>query len=363
MNAQAPTTWYVKSNNDVFGPFRPQELMQQACNGILVGDSLISADSEGPWLKAESLQTLEMEWQVTPEGQDPMPRCHIMALRSWVEDEKVQPFWDILHIPTGEKYDVVDALCSALLSQNHLLEDHIANLTEQSGNVSDSSEPLSGLQETIIQLDQAKKEAAKWKSLYEDEIKRNESHEQELQQSNEELRAWQRKAAERIKAFQRRQVSYDEARQQADNLGDLAGDRDLTEAYQELHLQMTHLMDSLQLKSQLLDEARDHAKEYKLQLRRERKMAEEKVEQVSQLHEDTLDQLNRLEQGHLQLTRSFRELNDRLIKLRNKIPSEAPAQNETPAPTPKTEDPVSETKAPGKGTSNSGSAGTKIKMT
>jgi|GEM_PF-1308775 len=325
MSSETSTTWYVKSNESIHGPFSPQELIQQSCTGILVGDSELAANQEGPWLKAENLETLEMEWQVQPEGADPLPRCHALALRNWVEDEKVQPFWDILHIPSGETYDVVDALCSVLLAQNHLLEDRISTLSRQVHPLNPSSDTPQSQQEKLIQSDQAKKEASKWKGLYDDEIKRNEAREHDLLEQNEELRVWQRKASERIKALERRQVTYDETRQQAENLGDLSRDRDLSQAYQELHLQMTHLMDSLQLKSRQLDESREQAKEMKLQLRQERKIAEEKVDQVSQLHEDTLDQLNRMEQGHIQLTRSYRELNDRLIQLRNEIPKEEPA--------------------------------------
>lgn len=325
MSSETSTTWYVKSNESFRGPFSPQELIRQSCTGVLVGDSELSASQEGPWLKAENLETLEMEWQVQPEGTDPLPRCHALALRNWVEDEKVQPFWDILHVPSGETYDVVDALCSALLAQNHLLEDRVSALSQQAQPLNPSSDTPQNQQEKLIQSDQAKKEASKWKGLYDDEIKRNETREHDLLEQNEELRAWQRKASERIKALERRQVTYDETRQQAENLGDLSGDRDLSQAYQELHLQMTHLMDSLQLKSRQLDESREQAKEMKLHLRQERKIAEEKVDQVSQLHEDTLDQLNLMEQGHIQLTRSYRELNDRLIQLRNEVPKEESA--------------------------------------
>lgn len=329
------TQWYVKSGERALGPFQAQELLQQASRGELIGDNELSANPNGPWLRADSLAALEMDWQVCPENADPPPRCHVLALRNWVEEEKVQPYWDILHLPTGERYDVVDALCSALLAQNHVLEDRLSLLSDRRPmEETDTGEPLSH-QEIRLQMDQAKKEAAKWKRLYDDEIHRNESREQELRQDNAALRDWQRKASERIKALERRQVTYDESRLNADALEDFAGDRDLAQAYQELQLQTTHLLDSLQLKSRQLDEIREQAKELKLTLRLERQQSEEKVDRVSQLHEDTLDQLNRIEQAHTHLTRSYRELNDRLIQLRNQMerPSE-PAKTATPAAKP-----------------------------
>ncbi|MDF3131181.1 hypothetical protein P0Y35_18370 [Kiritimatiellaeota bacterium B1221] len=328
MNNTPHSEWYVKAEDGALGPFSPQELIQQACMGQIVGTDELSAKTEGPWLTAESLEALELDWQVKPEEGDPLPRCHVLALRNWVEEEKVQPYWDITHLPSGEVYDVVDALCSALLAQNHLLEERLST----SAHPVSSDHPSARGQDLQIELDHSKKEATKWQRLYEDEIKRNESREQELLQDNETLRAWQRKAAERIKALQRRQATLDESRQLPNASGPLSGDKDLASAYEELKLQMTHLLDSLQLKSRQLDEAREQNRELTLQIRSARKEAEEKVDRVSELHEDTLDQLNKLEQAHVHLSRSFRELNDRLIQLRNQNPSPARTPVQTSAP-------------------------------
>jgi len=340
MNQPIPTNWFVKTEKEVLGPFTPFDLLQQACIGKLLGTSELSANPQGPWLKAETLDSLEMEWQVTPENGDPLPRCHVMALRTWVEDETVQPYWDILHIPSGESYDVVDALCSALLSQNRWLEERLAS-TPASEPAPDT-ENLS-TQELYIQMDSAKKQSTKWQRLYEEEVQRNESHEEMLLADNEKLRAWQRKAAERIKALERRQTTLDETRGNSGNLESFSGDHDLAMAYQELNLQLTHLLDSLDLKSRQLDESREQVRELKAELRQERHQAEEKVDRVSELHEDTLNHLNEIEQSHIQLTRSYRDLNDRLIQLRNQEPGtpapqkttpSAPKAAETPKPTP-----------------------------
>ncbi len=353
MNNASHSEWYIKSDDDALGPFSPQELIQQACIGKIVGSDELSAKPGGPWLKAESLDALELHWQISPEEGEPLPCCHVMALRNWVEDEKVQPYWDITHLPSGEVYDVVDALCSALLAQNHLLEDR---LTAKASATSTEEQPASG-QNIRMELDHAKKEATKWQRLYEDEIKRNETREQELLQDNESLRAWQRKAAERIKAFERRQATLEESRQLANAVDTFSDDKDLASAYEELKLQMTHLLDSLQLKSRQLDEAREQARELKLQIRSARKEAEEKVDRVSALHEDTLDQLNQMEQAHVHLTRSFRELNDRLIHIRNQTPAPAPSPAQAKAstadadpkkPAPKAPPPPGKPAGPGK---------------
>lgn len=335
MNTETQSQWYIQSNSDNRGPFSLTELMQQACTGKLNGNTLVSMDNEeGPWMKAETLEALELEWQVQPEEGPPLPRCHALALREGVENESIQPYWTILHVPSGETYDVVDALCSALLTQNRLLEAHIHDGSRPNAPPSDADGDPDPMQQRLA-LDQAKKEAAKWQSLYQDEFSRNEQQERKLREEVEELRAWQRNAAERIKAMERRRVQEKEDGMSTSLPEGFSGDRDLALAYQELRVQLTHLLDSLELKSRQLDESRSQMKELAFQLRKERQSAREQVEYVSQLHEDTLDQLNQLEQAHIHLTRSYRDLNDRAIRMRNEMkeePAPSPSSTSSAAP-------------------------------
>lgn len=319
MDTEIQSQWFIESASGIRGPFSLLELMQQACIGKLNGNTLVSMDNEdGPWMKAETLEALELEWQVQPEEGSPLPRCHALALREGVENESIQPYWTILHLPSGETYDVVDALCSALLTQNRLLEEHIHVGSHPVVSPSDAEADPDPMQQRLS-LDQAKKEAAKWQSLYQDEITRNEQQERKLREEVEELRAWQRNAAERIKAMERRRVQEKEEGLSISLPDGFSGDQDLARAYQELRVQLTHLLDSLELKSRQLDESRSQMKELAFQLRKERQQAQEQVEYVSQLHEDTLDQLNQLEQAHIHLTRSYRDLNDRAIRMRNEM--------------------------------------------
>jgi chromosome segregation ATPase len=180
----------------------------------------------------------------------------------------------------------------------------------------------------------------------------------------EELRAWQRNAAERIKAMERRRVQEKEDGLTLSLPDGFSGDQDLARAYQELRVQLTHLLDSLELKSRQLDESRAQMKELTFQLRKERQSAREQVDYVSQLHEDTLDQLNLLEQAHIHLTRSYRDLNDRTIRMRNEMKAE-PSTSQPPSPE-KTDKPSPPTPASdndmGKG-HDKGKGSVKLKMT
>ncbi|MEX2605890.1 MAG: hypothetical protein WD708_00960 [Kiritimatiellia bacterium] len=368
MESEHQSQWFVQSASGNRGPFSLTELMQQACTGKLNGNTKVSMDhGAGPWMKAETLEALELDWQVQPEEGPPLPRCHALALREGVENESIQPYWTILHLPSGETYDVVDALCSALLTQNRLLEEHIHAGSKPGTSPSDAEGEPDPMQQRIS-LDQAKKEAAKWQSLYQDEITRNEQQERKLREDVEELRAWQRNAAERIKAMDRRRIQEKEDGLSMSLPDGFSGDQDLARAYQELRVQLTHLLDSLELKSRQLDESRAQMKELTFQLRKERQQAQEQVEYVSQLHEDTLDQLNQLEQAHIHLTRSYRDLNDRTIRMRNEMkeeprPPRPPAPASSPSPE-KTDKPPASPPPPASDKGNKKEKGTvKLKMT
>lgn len=113
---------YLQTDTGPEGPYSLADLKKRACHGVLVGTSLLSESAEGPWEPASGMPELELEWVVVPENGTPFPPCHALALRDWVQSGEVQPYWTIQHLPTGESYDVVDTLCSALLTQNKVLE-------------------------------------------------------------------------------------------------------------------------------------------------------------------------------------------------------------------------------------------------
>jgi hypothetical protein len=358
METEKQSYWFVQSASGTLGPYSVGELTQQACTGKLNGNHKISMDEEGPWMNADTLEVLEMDWQVQPDEGPPLPRCHALALRESVENKSIQPYWKIVHAPSGEDYDVVAALCSALLTQNRLLEDHILVMTHPPTDAEETQNPM----QQRISLDRAQKDAKKWKSLYQDEISRNENQERKLRDEIEELRAWQRKASERIKALERRRVQEKEEGLVTELPDGFSGDRELAGAYQELRVQMTHLLDSLELKSRQLDDSRGLLKEMTFQLRKERQQAREQVEKVSELHEDTLDQLNQLEQAHIHLTRSYRDLNDRTIRLRNQLDRDLPSQKHAKAPENAPASPGPEDPPPAPET-NPGKKPVKLKMT
>lgn len=330
--SDATPTYFLRDEGDDTprGPVHLSTLQHRAALGEIDGDTPIAKSADGPWAPARQLRGLELDWQVQEEEGNKLPPCHVLALRGKVERGEVQPFWEVFHLPTGEDYQVVDALCSALLEQNRRLEDRLRNTAApepeaDSNAIEDDANP----RELRIRRDEAMHEAAKWKRLYDDEIGRNRDREEELLEQIEELRAWQRKAAERIKALERRRGQLEELMKKAPSVAE-DGDRELSRAYQELQLQLEHLIDSLHLRARELEEAREENRELSLQAAHTRNDLESSLESQREIHADTLEQLSKLEQAHTDLIREYRELNHRFIQYRNRAPE--PAEETDTAP-------------------------------
>lgn len=329
MTDSPASDWYLKTDGAPRGPVSLDTLIHWAATGGLDGASELAHDPGGPWASATEAEELELDWQVRDEQGNLLPPCHILALRSRVENDRVQPYWDIVHLPSGEVYDVVDALCSALLAQNHILEEKLAGLkaAEQTAPLPEGTN-----QDLRIQTDTAEREALKWRHLYEGEVERNETREQELQQQIDELRGSQRKASERIKTLERRRGQLEEVVIGARNAEVEGGDVDVLRGYRELQLQMENLLESLNLRNRQLDRARAELHESRLDLRKERQQHLAREEDAEELHQEALDQLNRLEHAHADLTRAYRDLNDRVVRLSNReAPSTAPAEDTPPS--------------------------------
>lgn len=332
-------TYFLKSTDGIQGPVHVETLRHRAMIGDLNGDTLIASSEEGPWIAASKLSELELDWRVQDEEGRDRPLTHILALRGQVESGDVQPFWDIIHEPSGEDYQVVDALCSALLAQNKVLESKVLENNLQSPTPSSESVPSEApqdeqdLRSLHVARDEALHESAKLKRLYEDEVARNRDREQSLQQQVEELRTWQRKGSDKIRALERRGEQLEELlRVPGNESKDAGNDRDLTTAYHELQLQLELLMDSLHLRSGQLEDERERNNELALQLNVERTTHQEELEEKKALQSETLDQLSKLEQGHTDLIRAYRELHDRFLQVRNQPAATAPSESDSEKP-------------------------------
>lgn len=347
-DSPASPTWYALIDGQHYGPVALTTLQHWASTGSLHGGHQIAPTPDGPWQPAAELPPLQLDWQILHPDGDPYELCHILSLRNEMESGDVQPDWDVLHVPTGESYPAAHALCSALIAQNHILE---KQLVENFVRIRDletvgtapapepePDTPARDWGEHMKERDQFAREAAKWKQLYEESLATLEARETAWEAEREELKAWGRKSDERIRALERRRTQLEDMQNAVSTRTPDGSDPDLRQAYHELRLQLDHLMESLDLRNRQLENVniRLAQSEEELRLERERRTEERQREQT--LREEALSQLNRMEEAHRDLTRSYRDLNDRMIRLRNQInapPQPAPlTQSARPGPSP-----------------------------
>lgn len=216
-----------------------------------------------------------------------------------------------------------------------------------------SSDVPESYRELATNADNLQREVAKWKKLYEEERDGTRKREETLQQRIEELRANESAARAQLEEVNRRlrhtQRSYDMVARAGE---EAEGGRESVTA-----MQISVLMDSHNELSQSYDTlfTQLEAKAEELEgLMTERKEIESRAAERVQGMEATLKreqeeadrarrQLAEMQQSHFQLVKSYREMNDRFIRIRQEldrsaapapVPDKAAPQATTPAAPP-----------------------------
>jgi chromosome segregation ATPase len=184
------------------------------------------------------------------------------------------------------------------------------------------------------------KEAQKWKRLYTDAQAAAQKRENELTERNEHLRREESAARTQL---EQTQFSLQKLEKTLKQIGDTTVYRNdaeataaqraaLLDAYNELSQRCETLMDQLNGKSVELAELRE-AQEH---IRGEADQRIQTMEAHLRKERDEADRARKralqLEEDHLQLLRSFRDLNDRYIRLRQQASHVPSAENPWPPP-------------------------------
>jgi hypothetical protein len=359
-DAPPSNTWYARIADEQFGPVALTTLQHWASTGSLHGGCEVAPSPDGPWQSAAEVPALQMEWQIIHPQGDPYELCHILSLRTEMESGEVEPDWEVVHLPTGERHPAVNALCSALIAQNHILEkqlvadfvrirdlETVGTATQATEGV-ETSAPAENWSEHMRERDQFAREAAKWRQLYDEAQETMTARETAWEAERDELKEWGRKSTERIRALERRRNQLEEMQNLVSARAASGEDPDLRQAYQELRLQLDHLMESLDLRNRQLESVQIRLSESEEELKLERSRRTEEREREQALREEALTQLNRIEEAHRDLTRAYRDLNERMIRLRNQMEAPAPvAAAQIPA-APPSAPPSQAPAAPGK---------------
>ena len=332
--------WYLKKEDGtIYGPKEERALQIWAMDGRVGPADLISIDQK-EWNPAPSLPALEMEWLLPLDDQETYGPMNLLAMTEWLLDGTLGFDTPVRHAKTGEEALAGSRILTTLLSHlqqerertNEALRDSLAlsetlSSTPPAAPATDDKEP-------------PLKEVQKWQGLYEDERRhRQESeaklneHVRTLRQELHETQSVKDKLAQKM-----RQMELDQQKMQAaldgQGLGDEVQGTVLMASHQQLSENYDAMLDQLTTKSEeirTLIHSRDEAE----------RNADLRVKQMEEmLHRERTEadaarhRLADIETAHLQLVRAFRDMNDRYIRMKQQLPTDARPTAAEPEPKP-----------------------------
>ena len=370
-------SWYLKKNDgQVFGPVEDEVALQWAREGRILPEDLISSDRM-EWAAPSSVAALGLEWYIPSEDGTPFGPIHALALSDLVREGALGMDDTIAHKTTREIRRVCEVLVPALLHYSASLRDTLA--AEQAGAEKLASERaahdegvlqftrkmveeeasskqseavahqrIRELQETIGAMEASRKvtdENAKGGDRIRDELREiaqvSEQREKEILRLKKSLDAETAAAKKRdaearqklaalqeteLRLMREIETARDHAahaeRKHERSLG--GGDyKSLVQSYDDLHRNYDLLMQQFTTKTADLADANAACETLKKESDERVARLEETIRREREDADKARQRLVKAEESHLELVRSYRELNDRHIRYRQKM--EAPA--------------------------------------
>lgn len=381
--------WYLKKGDgQVFGPVEDDAMLQWAREGRIMPDDTISTD-RATWVAPATVDALGLDWFIPMSDGTPYGPVHPLALSDLVADGSLGLDDTIAHKTTREVHRVCEVLAPALrhytaslrdslaeeqaradkldiernvrdeeilrlnrraadleaaakqqdaAAQQRIKELHDAAIARETANGTTAKEAENGerlraeLKEIRNLSDQREKEIARLKQLLDDETARSKRHEADLQQR---IRTLESEGLQLLKTIESARDRAALAERKTNGTGGPGGPGDygsLVQSYDDLTKNYDLLMDQFAAKSG--DLATAYAAMETLKQETEERIA--RVESTLRAERADADKarqrLAKAEEAHLELVRSYRELNDRYIRYRQKM--ETPAAREASAAEP-----------------------------
>ena len=353
------THWYLRKRDGiVYGPVPLSDLCHWAADGRVEPGDQVSNDSAS-WQSAADLPDLEMDYTILLQDDTAYGPVHLLAVQELLIDGSIRGTTWVVREETGEKKPAADWLVPRLVEQGtqlhakaKALQDQLQALQKESrppqpedigqdlaaGKPSDEALREIDKWRTLYETerttreqvekalankptDEACQELDKWRSLYETERTTREQVEQTLTSQNKEiqdqlneLQTAKETLTQEVNELQE-QLSQSQS-QPVEPRSEAPAHAKQEESYEELSKDYARLLDQLHEKTTELNALRvergDMGKNSDTQVGelKERLKRQETETQQAQT------KLAEVEEAHMTLRRSFRELNDRYIQLR-----------------------------------------------
>ncbi len=314
-----------KSDGAVYGPVQVEALRQWAVEGRIAPEDFISMDRES-WQRAPDLPALQMDWMIElPDGSLYGP-LHLLATLDLAKDGTASLEARVTHKDTGEQSTLIEAFQAAATVGRP------AAAADAGGSAAVEPPPhRQEWKELVARRDFFEKESQKWKKMYDDEHANALRREAALNERIEELRKSELNARTRLEQMDRKvsqiEKSYKLLQKAMEaEVGDAKSAQllALTESYQNLAQAYDNLMKELTAKSEEVQSLLDSRRLVEKKAEEQTKSMEEVVRRERQEADNARTRMADFEESHRQLAKSYRELNDRFIRMRDQQPAPAP---------------------------------------
>lgn len=371
--------WYLrKSDGTEYGPAGMDALREWAEDGRIAPEDQLSEDRTN-WRQAPSVEGLEMEYEIVLDGGDTYGPLHVLALRELIDDGSITLATAIRHIDTQEVKSAAERLLSVYVRRNTQLlaridemsEQHTAlalHTTELAAEKTDLEQKVGELTETVESLEQrlldaptpppktkekqetstfisgdsSLKDVQKWKVLYESERTQRLESEEKSAAENRDLRHQlheTQSARDRLNyRVNQLEKNLEEMQSALEGSGMdySASPTAVMESYQHLSDNYDSLLEQLNEKSEDLNSLREARDQVEQEAGTRIRSIEERLYREREEADKARKRLAELENAHMEIVRSFRDLNDRYIRLRQQSPSGPPPPPRQASSPPKT---------------------------
>ena len=320
-------TWYLQKTDGIYGPVDLAQLQHLATEGHLSPEDSVSENPEDGWIPAHQLSALGMDWYVMLEDGTGYGPYHILAIGPMLEEGEIDPDTMLYSQSMDESFTASVALCSALLEKikvlAHLVEtadEQIELLTLQHDEDSETVPAgfgASSWREAMREKAEYEKASRKWEHLYQEEREQNvylreRSHELEkllaqleINSQNEVHRLQEKITFAESRLDQLHESGLSQTGPAAVEMAQHELAAKFETVLHQLREKTSELNEAIQARHDTEEEQRQLMHRYELKIAAEREEAKVARERAASMEENYHD-----------LLRSYREMNDRLIRIK-----------------------------------------------